>query len=345
MPTDLSSAIAGGPRSIRRGQAQFKSIAGRQYVHFEAFDSLAPDALAKLGAAERLAQTERGQRFNVARFDTSSDRISLLNYPAFFDDAFPALLESWQVDLASSHVGYRTYQNSFNPPILHRKELMLANGHPRRREFEALTEMAESIGLFKDPTRIGFREQWLRLLRETGYRIVGHELVPIANDETAEGPPDAPGDDASIARYRTALVRYSFSAPIQALSRYGLIHSSADVFDYGCGRGDDVRGLTANGIPVRGWDPYYAPEEAKCEADVVNLGFVINVIEDFEERAAALRGAYALTKKVLAVAAMLRSQEVPAGRPYRDGFLTSRNTFQKYYSQAELGGFIVDVLG
>jgi DNA phosphorothioation-associated putative methyltransferase len=255
------------------------------------------------------------------------------------------LLESWQVDLASSHVGYRTYQNSFNPPILHRKELMLADDHPRRREFEALTQMAESIGLFKDPTRIGFREQWLGLVRETGYRIIGHELVPIANEETAEGPYDVPGDDASIARYRTALVRYGFSAPIQALSRYGFIHSSADVFDYGCGRGDDVRGLSANGIAVRGWDPHYAPDETKREADVVNLGFVINVIEDFEERTTALRGAYALTKGVLAVAAMLRSQDVPAGRPYRDGFLTSRNTFQKYYSQAELGRFIADVLG
>jgi DNA phosphorothioation-associated putative methyltransferase len=329
---------------MERGPTRFKSIAGRQYVHVAAFESLPPDLLAKLTVAERLAQTERGQRFNVARFETSSDRISLLNYPAFFDDAFPALYESWQVDLSSGRVGYRTYQNSFNPPILHRKELMLGDNHPRRRELEALTEMAESIGLFKDPARIGFREQWLGLVRETGYRIVGHELVPIANDETVEGLHDLSVDDTSVARHRTALVRYGFSAPIQALSRYGLIHSMAEVFDYGCGRGDDVRGLTANGIAVRGWDPHYAPGEGKREADVVNLGFVINVIEDFEERVTALRGAFALTKGVLAVAAMLRSQDIPAGRPYRDGFLTSRNTFQKYYSQAELGGFIADVL-
>ena len=326
MPGELISGVDNALDLTERGQTRFKSIAGCQYVHFDAFEILPPDALAKLANAERLAKSERGQRFNVARFDAISNRISLLNYPAFFDDAFPALHESWQVDLAASHVGYRTYENSFNPPILHRKELMLADGHPRRQEFEALTKMAENIGLFRDPTRIGFREQWLGLVREMGYRIVGHELIPIANDETAEGLYDVPSDDASIARHRTALARYGFSAPIQALSRYGLIHSSTDVFDYGCGRGDDVRGLTANGIAVFGWDPHYAPEETKREADVVNLGFVINVIEDFGERAGALRGAYSLTKRVLAVAAMLRSQDAPAGRPYRDGFLTSRNT-------------------
>ena len=38
-------------------------------------------------------------------------------------------------------------------------------------------------------------------------------------------------DETAVARHRTALVRYSFSAPIQALSRYGLIHSSTEVLE------------------------------------------------------------------------------------------------------------------
>src|ERR1700730_1995268 len=41
---------------------------------------------------------------------------------------------------------------------------------------------------------------------------------------------------------------------------------------------------------------------------------------------------------------MLASQAAQPGRPYRDGFVTSRNTFQKYYTQADLAGFIADVL-
>ena len=42
--------------------------------------------------------------------------------------------------------------------------------------------------------------------------------------------------------------------------------------------------------------------------DIVNLGFVINVIEDREERADALLKAYALSKKLLVVSAMIASE-------------------------------------
>ena len=45
----------------------------------------------------------------------------------------------------------------------------------------------ESIGLFDDPRRIGYKRQWEQLARERGYRIVDHALVPIGNDEGAEG--------------------------------------------------------------------------------------------------------------------------------------------------------------
>ena len=253
--------------------------------------------------------------------------------------------EWWDARGSSSQVSYRTYRDLLNPPILHRKELMLAENHPRREEFQALTEAAETIGLFRDPTRIGFRELWLRLVRESGYQIVGHELIPIANDETTTASDESKINGSSIARHLTALVRQGFSAPVQALARYGFISPSVEVLDYGCGRGDDIRGLTANGIRAYGWDPYYAPDGPRQEADVVNLGFVINVIEDLDERTEALRNAYAFTKKVMAVAAMLTSQATRLGRPYRDGFVTSRNTFQKYYTQAQLAGFIVDMLG
>ena len=60
-------------------------------------------------------------------------------------------------------------------------------------------------------------------------------------------------------------------------------------FDYGCGRGEDIELLAAEGVTCGGWDPAYRPEAPRQEADVVNLGYVINVIEDPEERAATLR--------------------------------------------------------
>src|SRR5690349_17399135 len=133
MYMERSGELDGARPPRTQSQTQFKSIADHQYVHVEAFATLSADALAQLTTAERLSKTERGRHFNVARFDNSSGRISLLHYPTFFEEPFPALRESWQVDPTGSRVGYRTYQNSFNPPILHRKELLLPEDHPRRR--------------------------------------------------------------------------------------------------------------------------------------------------------------------------------------------------------------------
>ena len=52
------------------------------------------------------------------------------------------------------------------------------------------------------------------------------------------------------------------------------------MLDYGCGKGDDVRELEAHEIDVSGWDPTHNPEGALINSDIVNLGFVLNVIEE-----------------------------------------------------------------
>ncbi|WP_347259291.1 DNA phosphorothioation-associated putative methyltransferase, partial [Methylocaldum sp.] len=219
--------------------------------------------------------------------------------------------------------------------------------------FEALTSAAEQIGLFDDPCRIGFKQAWEILLAQRGFRLAGHDLVPIGNDESDSPglltsiPPfekGGLGGIGGIARHLTALTRYGFSAPIQTLTRFGFLDGSKTVFDYGCGRGGDVRGLRENGIEAAGWDPYYAPEETRRNAHIVNLGFVINVIEDMDKRVEALQGAYRLAEELLVVSAMLANPDAVRGTPYGDGILTSRNTFQKYYSQGELRAFIAEVL-
>jgi len=47
--------------------------------------------------------------------------------------------------------------------------------------------------------------------------------------------------------------------------------------------------------------------------------------------------------RVMSVGVMLYGSETP-GQPFRDGFITSRNTFQKYFSQSEIKDFIEHVL-
>jgi DNA phosphorothioation-associated putative methyltransferase len=150
---------------------------------------------------------------------------------------------------------------------------------------------------------------------------------------------------AAIARYRTALNRREMSRPIRLALEDSLITNDVDVFDYGCGRGEDIRQLASRGISCTGWDPNHRPEGERSSADVVNLGYVINVIEDSSERVEVLRSAWNLARKLLIVSARL-SVEAKNGDyvPYEDGCITSRATFQKYYEQHELRSWIDKVL-
>jgi DNA phosphorothioation-associated putative methyltransferase len=131
---------------------------------------------------------------------------------------------------------------------------------------------------------------------------------------------------------------------VQSLARYGFLDGSLRVFDYGCGKGDDVRGLVENGIEAAGWDPYFASDNSITAADIVNLGFVVNVIEDFDERVDALTRAWSLARKLLVVSVMLANQNDPRGERFRDGVMTQRGTFQKYFTQAEIKAFLENVL-
>ena len=113
--------------------------------------------------------------------------------------------------------------------------------------------------------------------------------------------------------------------------------------DYGCGRGDDLRLLREIGIKGNGWDPFWRPEGTKTAFTVVNLGFVLNVIESPKERAAVLRDAWNLTLKLLAVATLIPEPRVNS-TPYRDGCLTGAGTFQRDFRKDELFRFLKNVL-
>src|SRR5579883_1523388 len=115
----------------------------------------------------------------------------------------------------------------------------------------------------------------------------------------APGPDDKPDP---IRRHRTALHRYQVSRPVALALSAGLISRETSFFDYGCGHGGDVRLLKSRGVSASGWDPHYRPKAELRPADVVNLGYVLNVIEDPTERAAALRRAFELSRQLLVVA-------------------------------------------
>ena len=141
-----------------------------------------------------------------------------------------------------------------------------------------------------------------------------------------------------------AISRRRLSRPLRAAIEAGLVPKSATYFDYGCGRGDDVRILRACRHQRRayGWDPNHAPSSRKRKSDVVGLVYVLNVLPSSRARAAALRAAAGLARRTLIVA--VRTDTAP-GTPYKGGVRTQAGTYQRNYQAGELARLITRTLG
>lgn len=150
-----------------------------------------------------------------------------------------------------------------------------------------------------------------------------------------------------VERHRTAIVRNQLSRPVVLALRDNVLHQRRTFFDFGCGRGQDLEYLSEMGIAASGWDPVHAPDRPKTVADVVNLGYVINVVEDPQERAEVVREALGLARCALVVAAMVgfRERSVDRAEQFGDGVVTRRGTFQKYFDQGELRDYVSSVSG
>ena len=139
--------------------------------------------------------------------------------------------------------------------------------------------------------------------------------------------------------------RHALSRPVALAVDDGLVRQDRTFFDYGCGRGDDLLRLHGMGIPVSGWDPAFFPDEERTPSDVVNLGYVVNVVEDPGERAVVLAAAWELARQVLVVSARLDWEAADAAVDFQgDGVVTGKRTFQKFFRHEELRAWIERVL-
>ncbi len=156
-----------------------------------------------------------------------------------------------------------------------------------------------------------------------------------------------PFQDIQVFRHKTAIRRNQLSRPVRLALRDGILLPEYSVFDFGCGRGEDVEYLKGMGFRAAGWDPVHFDHAQPSLADVVNLGYVINVIEVPQERKDTLKRAYEFARKVLVVSAQVGyfDDQIARSKEFEDGYITSRNTFQKYFEQEELRDYIRETLG
>lgn len=318
-----------------------KHLPDAVYLHVSALSAVPTalfDSVFRIADALKIKDDD----WNVAKFNKRDFKVSFLSYPEFETYPYPALVRSFTIDLSKLTMRESDYRTSSNPPILHRRELLIDNDHPGMETFQAFTREGEDLGLYENARSIGFRKNWERLIKSKGHYLddEGH-LIALHDREL---PPD--DRELEIERHKTAIDRNQLSQPMQILARHGYLDGQWSVLDYGCGKGDDVRELEAHGLDVIGWDPNYRPDVDLQTSEITNLGFVLNVIENREERDAALLRAWELTEKLLVVSVMVAGEAtISQYESYRDGVVTKLKTFQKYYAQSEIKHYLEATLG
>ena len=315
-----------------------KRLPTATYIYAPSCEDL-PPRLAAL-VSDLRARLELNDTFNILKIGHDFT-LSFLRYPTFLNAPHPVLAESVRVNLATGKTKRLIYEGHANPPLLHRKECFLPPGHADIPRFAQLTRQEEAAGLFEHSRSIGFQRNWENLLHSKGLTYADHVLAAIDALPTAQEP----SPSVTIHRHRTAISRTDLSKPIREALANGLLAENQTVFDYGCGLGNDASHLRAMGYSVAAWDPAHFPKEPKLPAEFVNLGYVLNVIEDSAERVDVLLDAWAFTQRVLLVSTLIEGNELYSSvREHSDGVLTKRNTFQKFFAPSEIQGLIESAL-
>lgn len=317
-----------------------KVLPGAIYIHRDATTEL-PEGLAALINRIIGSLKLEDSNWNILKLYKRDFKFSLLYYPSFDTYPYPELHTSYSIDLERLTFRKADYSTAENPPILHRRECFLHHRDERIEEFSIYTKQGESIGLYENTKKIGSRRGWERAIRKKGYEISkSGDLKKLSLQ-----PKEKIQSSTEIQRHKTAISRNSLSSPMFILAQKGYLNGSYSILDYGCGRGDDLRELEAYNINAIGWDPVHRPDPDLEICDIVNLGFVVNVIEDKKERDETLLNAFSYASKLLVIAAMLGNEKIyEKFKSYKDGVITSKGTFQKYYYQGELQHYIESTL-
>lgn len=164
--------VAAAASSMRVG----KKLPTARYVHVSLLDDLPAVVRDGVRRASEVAGVPLS-RVQILKIGTDSETVSLLRYPGFWEEAFPALAESWTVDLTAGRSKHATYKQGEGTPILHRKEAFISQDDPRVAGMAALTRRLEDLGLFEDTRRIGRKGTWESMLRDVGLKVSGNRVV------------------------------------------------------------------------------------------------------------------------------------------------------------------------
>ena len=112
-----------------------KRVGDDCYLHASAMPGCLNGLLLE-AAMRALRSIDSGLRPNVLKVNARLKKLSWLAYEKFDLDPFPRLLASWTFPIdRDDAANFRSYRNSLNPPILHRKELLVSPNYPHRNSW------------------------------------------------------------------------------------------------------------------------------------------------------------------------------------------------------------------
>ena len=137
-----------------------KKLPDSIYIHNSAIPYLEDVLQVFIGCGKAIVGEIEGDV--IVKIPKKANSISFLIYNDFDHNPHPELLFSIRVNLHTAKISTRNYSESDNPPILHRKELFVAQDYPFYSYFKKFTEMEESLGLL-GRNDIGFKKNWYEL--------------------------------------------------------------------------------------------------------------------------------------------------------------------------------------
>jgi len=193
-----------------------KNLPDAIYIHQSALEKINSTLAAvtlKIADAVKLKNDD----WNIIKYYKRDFKLTLLNYPDFFDYPYPALHQSYTIDLFKLAVRKANYTDSENPPILHRRETLLPADHELIPDFRKFTVEGEEIGLYDNTKIIGFKQNWERLIKRKGHYLDEQGHIQALNIKHEQIPQST--FNGKIDRHKTALSRDKLSLPLFLLSQ------------------------------------------------------------------------------------------------------------------------------
>ncbi len=145
------------------------------YVHHRAVEHM--PVLLKLYEHCGAVAVGRPADWDLVKLSHEGRSVSWLGYPDFNRDPHPRLAWSYNVDMRKLEGTYRSYLDSENRPLLHRKHEFLTADDPDSLKYSRLTDQEIRAGLYAEPHLIGNERGWESALSSKGVQLRGHRLI------------------------------------------------------------------------------------------------------------------------------------------------------------------------